>query len=54
MLQRVKYIDYLRKFSKRLNSILENIEKNKNEISDEDRDVIEATLDAYLKIEREN
>jgi len=54
MLQRVKYIDYLRKFSKRLNSILYNIEKNKNEISDADRDIIEATLEAYLKIEKDN
>lgn len=48
----IKYIIYLKSLVDHLSIIIKKIEKQK-EIDDDDRDVIKATIQAFLNMEKE-
>lgn len=53
MIERVKYIGHLKRFSTRLNLIIKKIEKNNSEIDDQDRAIIKTLTENFLKQERD-
>lgn len=52
MLEKVKYIYYLKEFSKKVNLIIKKIESNKDELNDQDRETIKILTEAFLKTEK--
>lgn len=52
MLNRTEFIFYLKQFSKKLKRVISKIEKNKLELTEEDREVIKVLLEAFLTQEK--
>lgn len=53
MLEKTEYVYFLKDFYKKLGRIIYKIENNKDEISDNDREIIAVTVQAFIKKEKE-